>query len=466
MATEYKLSYTANEINKKLGKVDGIENTIDQITTAISTERARIDTIIETEDAIKKRKNSTYKTISDMINDTELENGMAVTTLGNGTDEALCCFYISDTQKDDLSIMLKNGLYANIAGHTIDLTAISQNPFSLIPTALHNDYKHIIVSGNHTIDTTIVINDVMANKCVVEFTGKITLNTTLFKITRTNLIHFTGGIFYGNNNILFDVPQETDSDRAGFTADKMYLDNCQLINLCNSSGYIRFDRIYITETTSIPFAINGDGLSIPPNFCYFSNCSISGSFNIEQATHIYFNNCDFVNTQMNLISSSNILFTSCNFVGKGRTNIVDDSRSVSFNGCVFECGAAETLFIFKNNCRGLMINGNAIVDSSVGLLIDASEMTGYMKLDIKPTYIGVYLCDKIVISDDVSVETYFPIIKDTLFTNRLLYDHVEINCMPNAFQTIPEAENVYYDSGYIYLTGTEGTEYTIIPYHT
>lgn len=43
MATEYKLSYTASEINKKLGKIDGLVTSEERLSEEIATERARIN---------------------------------------------------------------------------------------------------------------------------------------------------------------------------------------------------------------------------------------------------------------------------------------------------------------------------------------------------------------------------------------------------------------------------------------
>ena len=44
MATEYKLSYTGSEVNKKLGKIDGLVEAEERLTTEIAVERARINT--------------------------------------------------------------------------------------------------------------------------------------------------------------------------------------------------------------------------------------------------------------------------------------------------------------------------------------------------------------------------------------------------------------------------------------
>lgn len=46
MATEYKLSYTGNEINQKLGKIDGLIQTEEKLTDEIAVERSRINNII------------------------------------------------------------------------------------------------------------------------------------------------------------------------------------------------------------------------------------------------------------------------------------------------------------------------------------------------------------------------------------------------------------------------------------
>ena len=409
---------------------------------------------------------SIYDTVYDMVADTTIKKDIKCITLGNGIDEATCMFIISDIKKDDLSILLDNDLYANIVGDTVNLTALSKEPFSLLPYAMKS-YKHILISGDHTVKNTVNIDNIY-NKCTVEISGRITLNCNLFNITQSGNALFTGGIYYGNNNYtLFTVPQTDISDRASFNAENLYLDKCTVLNLTNTSGYLRINKITMTEDTQTALVVNGTGLSIPPNFLYLTNCVISGGVEINNAIDLFFSNCDFVNTSLNITNTNHIIFTSCNFVSRGNTNVVNESKNLKFSNCIFEVLSTATLFRFTNNCRGLSLDGSAIRISSMGLLLDTTDMSGYIKLALKPTYIDGRLHEGIVIGENVSVESYFPVCKRTLGgTGRVVYHFPEMNCSPNVVYTIPEASNVYYDSGYMYMEGTVGTEYIIIASHT
>lgn len=415
---------------------------------------------------VKSNSCITFNTIDEMINDESILKDSNIITLGNGVQESYCLFTIREQKKDDLSIQLKNGLFANIVGETIDLTSLSKNPFSLLSLAVASEYRHIIISGDHTIDETVIIDN-LYTKTTIEITGKITLNTTAFTITQSGNLKFTGGIYYGNDNILFEIPQYEDSDRASVNIECMYLDNCQLFKLANTSGYMRIRNVTIKETTKIPFEIFGEGLNIPPNFLYMSNCSMSGEFKIYNAVDLFFDNCDFVNTSGDVENSSQIVFSSCNFISRGRTNIFDNAKNMCFVGCIFEVASTETLLKFKNNCRGLSMQGLAIATAGYGLLADTSEMSGYIKLDLKPTYISSGLSNFILIGDNVSVDTFFPTRQAVLGpTGRVQYSYYEMNCKPNVVYTIPYTPARYVD-GYVYLDeGIEGTSYIIKCDHT
>ena len=320
-----------------------INNKLDQM-----AESGELETIIE--NYLEFNTATIFNTVADMKNASNLKSGMKAKTLGYySLQDQGGAFYIISSTQSGYSILLNNGLYANM----IVISELTIKMFGAVGDGVSDDSQAIQAALNYSSEYKYNYLYFPCGNYLINNSLNIPTNMHLVG-NYTSYFNKTGSILLRNSDhSIFNLQGDPYSDSDGNNNSNVIIENIMFRS--NSTTFLNTGAIYFFRTlyntfTNVHFSGNGRAL-VFDKASYdmrFNNCSFTGESHIVTC-----NAQDDSYHTAQYYSTNNLIFDNCRW----------ESYTT---GPLITCNNYTTQIIFDNpKFEGTLADGSALLKSVI-----------------------------------------------------------------------------------------------------